>query len=72
MCPVCVASAAAWVVGGTVPTSGITALAVRVLGSKKKRESGNSTKRSGFTRDFLATQRQASPLLPPALPLRHR
>jgi len=45
MCPVCVASAAAWVVGGTVSTSGITALAVRVLGSKKKRESGTSTKK---------------------------
>jgi hypothetical protein len=37
MCPACVASAAAWIVGGTMSTSGITALAVRVLGNKKQR-----------------------------------
>jgi hypothetical protein len=41
-----VASAAAWVVGGTMSTSGITALAVRVLGDKKKRAKSDSTQRS--------------------------
>ena len=46
MCPACVASAAAWVVGGTMSTSGITALAVRVLGNKKKRKPGDSIQRS--------------------------
>jgi hypothetical protein len=39
-------SAAAWVVGGTMSTSGITALAVRVLGNKKKRAKSDSTQRS--------------------------
>jgi hypothetical protein len=41
-----VASAAAWIVGGTMSTSGITALAVRVLGNKEKRAKSASTQRS--------------------------
>jgi hypothetical protein len=41
MCPACMASAAAWIVGGTMSTSGITALAVRVLGNKKQRTNSN-------------------------------
>jgi hypothetical protein len=45
MCPACVASAA-WVVGGVVSTGGVSALAVRVLGNKKKRSQPDSVERS--------------------------
>jgi hypothetical protein len=45
MCPACVASAA-WVVSGVVSTSGVSALAVRILGNKKKSSQHDSVERS--------------------------
>jgi hypothetical protein len=45
MCPACVASAA-WVVGGVVSTGGVSALAAKILGNKKKLSQDDLTKRS--------------------------
>lgn len=45
MCPACVASAV-WVVGGVVSTGGVSALAAKILGNKKKSSQHDSVERS--------------------------
>jgi hypothetical protein len=65
MCPACVASAAAWIVGGTMSTGGVTALAVRILGNKKRSSQHDSIERSeehvrNQERDTRGTDEQRS------------
>jgi hypothetical protein len=56
MCPACAASAA-WVMGSVMSTGGITALAVKVLGNKKKSSQHDSVERS---KDYVGNHERDS------------